>query len=189
MKFKRTRKKKSSAATSKLRIREVLSMQFQPNYDRLFKNPQLFVALVVGTPPGMLAGGIFGGFCGIYMTETWNLTIDAHMQLLVGVPLELVLFAFFGVCTGAIIGGIISGGITGMKAFFKGDPSLAITRENIWQVVLVYLSFSIKISLVLGVGATLGSLRAPGVGTVIGGFVSAVLYALIEKSNFNLRVN
>jgi hypothetical protein len=76
-----------------------------------------------------------------------------------------------------------------IKGIFRSDPYLAVSSNNLHEVIFNYLLISIRTCLVITVGAVLGTIREPGLETLIGAVAASILYAVLERSNFKLEIS
>ncbi len=167
--------------------RKVLHKQLSPIFVQVFRNSQVLIALAIGTTPGVIVGGFFGGYSGVYASKLWHFTLQG-LTLPFNMPHELLIFGASGIYVGMVTGGAITGTITALKAFLQADPYQPITDKNILNIAEIYMSFSLRLTCVLATGAALGSIRQPGLGTLVGAFVASGLYAVLEKSNMEVRL-
>ncbi|AHE66927.1 hypothetical protein Loa_01374 [Legionella oakridgensis ATCC 33761 = DSM 21215] len=104
-------------------------MSIKKHITNLVKNPNLYVAAVVGTVPGGAVGGVVGAVSGGFIGIRLELCPGWAVPL-VGVNFGSVAGALFGLIMGAILGGILTGCFSLYKIHKKHISCLNYPRSR-----------------------------------------------------------
>lgn len=154
--------------------------------ESIIRNPTIYVGAVVGVivggGAGVVIGLIAGGFigydfkicsaCTTYLTE--QLQIDP----------SIALGSSIGAVMGAALGGIIIAAITVFKVYKKNSKSPLLSHDNINETLLDAFWISIEVAIGMSIGAVIGSLKHPGIGSILGamgGIILMLFTATLEK--------
>lgn len=143
-----------------------------------------YVAFTIGIMPGVYAGGAIGLFSGIHLGPLLGVCVGAAP--LFGIHLDCIVGALVGLVLGVILGSLLTGGIAVYKVQKKTKPSQQISPDNINEILLSGLGIALETSIGMSIGAIIGSLKSPGIGTLIGAITGTALI-LITKPIKKIR--
>ena len=151
--------------TIKTRIKIIIKSLHQ-----IINNPNLYVAAVVGALIGGVSGGlvglISGGFIG-YSVKICN----GCMAPLYDINPDIIVGGIMGIVIGAALGGVITASIAMYKTHKKTRHLSSLTLDNRTLVLLGAFWISIEVAIGMVLGAIIGSLKLPGIGSVLGAFL------------------
>lgn len=137
-------------------------------------NPSIYVAAVIGTLIGVLVGAAVGLVSGGFIGYSYKICAECVSGLALIDP-SISLGAFIGLFAGGVLGGIFSGAVTMIKIHRKTNHLQILSNENITGVLLTAFYISIEIAIGMGLGAIIGSLKLPGIGSVLGAMIGITL--------------
>lgn len=140
----------------------------------VINNPSIYVAALVGAVVGILTGGVVGLFSGGFIGYAFKICNGCAAPLFDINP-DITVGAIIGVVLGAAIGGIITGGVTVYKVHKKTHQLPSLSSENIPEVLFGSFWVSIEMSIGMGLGAIIGSLKLPGIGSALGALMGTGL--------------
>lgn len=143
----------------------------------IINNPNVYVALVVGVAFGICAGGLVGAFAGGFI----GYALQLYQTVLVfsfPVNLNVVVGGFIGLIIGAVIGGVIIGLTTTYKIHKKTYQRQILSHKEMPGTLSGVFGISIEIAAGMVLGAIIGSLKTPGIGTLLGAIVGATLMVI-----------
>lgn len=150
----------------------------------IINNPCVYVAACIGTLIGALTGGAVGFFSGWFITNSYKMSeLILDLQ---NINPAMGVGALIGLLVGGFLGGVFTGLVTIYKIHKRTSPMKILSHENIAGVVLSSLYISIEVAIGMGIGAVIGSLRLPGLGSIMGALVGIMLMfftASLEKTN------
>ncbi len=151
----------------------------------IINNPCVYVAACIGTLVGALSGGAVGFFAGGFIANAYKMSeeliLDWH-----SLNSPMAFGALIGLLIGGFIGGVFTGSVTIYKIHKRTYQLKMLSHENIAGVILSALYISIEVAIGMGIGAVIGSLKLPGIGSIMGAFVGILLMfftASLEKTN------
>ncbi|MCL9683452.1 hypothetical protein [Legionella maioricensis] len=148
-------------------------------------NPNIYVAAIVGALVGLLTGGAVGLFSGGFIGYAFKICNGCAAPLFDINP-DITVGGIIGGVLGAAIGGVITGGVTVYKVHKKTRQLSSLSSENIPEVLFGAFWISIEISIGMGLGAIIGSLKLPGIGSALGALMgtSLILFtSTLENKN------
>ncbi len=140
----------------------------------IINNPNIYVAALVGSLIGILIGGAVGVFSGGFIGYAYKICSGCIAPVFDVNP-DITVGGAIGGVVGAVLGGVITGLITTYKIHKKTQQLLNLSPENISGVILNAFWISIELAIGIGLGAIIGSLKLPGVGSAVGAFMGLVL--------------
>ncbi len=140
----------------------------------IINNPNIYVAAIVGTLTGILIGGAVGVFSGGFIGYAYKIC-SGCMAPLFNVNPDITIGGAIGGVVGAALGGVITGLITIYKIHKKTLQLPNLSPENISGVILNAFWISIELAIGIGLGAIIGSLKLPGVGSAVGALMGLAL--------------
>lgn len=146
----------------------------------IVNNPNIYVAAIVGSLIGILSGGVVGVFSGGFIGYGYKIC-SSCMAPLFGVNPDIIVGVVIGGVVGAALGGVITGLITVYKIHKKTLQLLSLSPENISGVILNAFWISIEIAIGMVLGAIIGSLKLPGIGSAIGAFIGMILMLFTSR--------
>ncbi|WP_133128819.1 hypothetical protein [Legionella nagasakiensis] len=154
----------------------------------LIKNPKVYVATIAGIIPGAFTAGVIGALSGVFIGNGFAICANCTDSLL-GHNINITLAGLIGLIIGVVLGGIVAGGFIIYKIYKETiNPSQLVSHENIMEVLSAAFSIGAKISLGMGCGAIIGSLKLLGIGTVLGGGMGAlcmlIFFIVTKKAYF-----
>ncbi|WP_115701713.1 hypothetical protein [Legionella sainthelensi] len=135
--------------------------------EKLVRNPNLYVALVISALLGCSCGGAIGFFSGGFIGESFSLC-NTPSNFVFNLNPGIMVGALFGLTAGALLGGAITVSITLFKIYKKTKNYPALSHDNIAQVLSASFWINLEIIIGMGLGAIIGSLKSRGVGTLTG---------------------
>lgn len=140
----------------------------------IVKNPNSYIAAVISSVIGGAIGGIVGAFSAGCIRNSY-VDYSKSVEQLFGFDITVFYYGFVGLVIGTIVSGAIIGAITIYKIHHKQFLPQELTDKNILTVL--YYSFGISAQLTIGLtlGAMIGTLKLPGIGTAIGAGVGALI--------------
>ncbi len=141
---------------------------------KFITNPTIYVAAVIGTLAGVISGGTIGLVSGGFIGYQFKISNGCGMYLL-KMNADITLGCFIGLMLGGFMGGIFTGGSTIYKMYNKTYKVRRLSYKNITRVLLDSLSISIEISIGMYLGAVIGGMKSPGIGSLGGAFLGALL--------------
>lgn len=146
----------------------------------LFKNPNLYVAAVVGSVPGGVTGGGVGALSGAFITPLFGL-FTGYKDHQFGIDVNLIVGAAFGFIIGMFLGGALTGTIAIFKIYNNKKEVAVLSKDNIADIFLPALGISIEISIGMAIGAVIGSLQMLGIGTAVGAAIGVALILITTE--------
>lgn len=149
----------------------------------IINNPNTYVAASVGTLVGLFTGGAVGLFSGGFLGYQSKICNDCIPSVFSITP-DIIIGGIIGIVLGGLIGGVISGIITIYKMHNKTLQLPILSPENIRSILFNAFWISAEVSIGMGLGAIIGSLKAPGIGSILGAFMGIMLMlftSTIEK--------
>ncbi len=160
-------------------------MSFKKYIQTLITNPNIYIAAIIGTFVGMVAGGAVGLFSGGFISYTYDLCPGCVAPFDYVNP-DVFAGGIMGLFIGSYIGGIGIGTLTIFKIHHKTIASQIITPDNLPNVLLSAFRMSMELSIGMAIGAVIGSLRLPGLGSVLGAVMGTMLIlytSTVRKGN------
>ncbi|CEG56354.1 hypothetical protein [Legionella fallonii] len=140
----------------------------------IINNPNIYVAAIIGSLIGILTGGVVGVFSGGFIGYAYKVC-SGCMTPLFDVNPDITVGVLIGGVIGAALGGVITGLITVYKIHKRTLQLLNLSPENISAVMLNAFWISIELSIGMGLGAIIGSLKLPGIGSAVGALMGMAL--------------
>lgn len=150
---------------------------------KIIYNPNNYIAVVIGALVGGVSGCAVGLFSGGIIGYEFKICSECPTHLFgfnIGfVDLNTAMGAIIGGVIGAAVGGAITGLVTTFHIYRKPDFPKILTNDNIKEVLIgsLWISFELAIGIILG--AIIGSLKSPGIGSTIGALIGMALMLLI----------
>jgi hypothetical protein len=133
-------------------------------------NPNLYIAAVVGAIIGGVTGGAVGLISGGFIGYSFKIC-HACVPPLYDINPDITVGGILGLVIGTALGGAITAIVAVYKIHKNTRYLLNMSSEYITQVLLGALGISIEIAIGMGLGAIIGSLKLPGIGSALGAFV------------------
>jgi hypothetical protein len=156
-------------------------MQIKKQINRIIKtlnglinNPNLYVAAVVGAVVGGLTGGAVGLLSGGFIGYAFKLC-NGCMTPIYDINPDIIVGGIVGHVIGTIVGGGITALVSMYKIYKKTQQIPHISSESITPILLRSIFISLEMAIGMGLGAVIGSLKLPGVGSVIGAVIGVGL--------------
>lgn len=146
----------------------------------LLKNPNLYVAAVVGSVPGGITGGAVGALSGAFITPLFGL-FTGYKDFQFGIDVNFIVGGAFGFIIGMFLGGALTGSIAIFKIYKNKSEIETLSKDNIADIFLPALGISIELSIGMAVGAVIGSLKLLGIGTAVGAAIGTVLILITTE--------
>ncbi|MGL5743298.1 MAG: hypothetical protein ACRCXC_12600 [Legionella sp.] len=128
--------------------------------------PSTYVAAVIVTVLGCGVGGVIGAIAGGFIGHDYKLVTGCTL-LWPGLEPSIVFWSMMGLIIGTARGGAIAGLITIYKIYNRNKRLKSLSADTISEIILSSLGVGIEVSVGMGLGAVIGSLKLPGVGSVI----------------------
>lgn len=152
------------------------------------RNPSIYVAAVIGTLIGVLIGSAVGLASGGFIGYAYNIGAECTSPPQFIDP-SIGLGAFIGLFIGGLFGGIFSGAVTMFRIHKKTHHLQILSNENITGVLLTAFYLSIEIAIGMGLGAIIGSLKLPGIGSILGALAGIVLMLFTSTLEKNKKID
>ena len=149
-------------------------------------NPNIYVAAIVGALVGLLTGGAVGLFSGGFIGYAFKICNGCTAPLFEINP-DITVGGIIGVVLGAAVGGVITGLITVYKVHKKTRQAPSLSAENIPEILFGAFWISVEISIGMGLGAIIGSLKLPGIGSVLGALMGTGLMLFTSTLEANRK--
>lgn len=146
----------------------------------LLKNPNLYVAAVVGSVPGGITGGAVGALSGAFITPLFGL-FTGYKDLQFGIDVNFIVGGAFGFIIGTFLGGALTGSIAIFKIYKSKSDIETLSKDNITDIFLPALGISIELSIGMAIGAVIGSLKLLGIGTAVGAATGTILILITTE--------
>lgn len=152
--------------------------QLQQKLFEIIASPFVYIALVTGAVAGAVAGGIIGTFVGGILAK--QQPIFTPVILFAGIDGNITAGAIMGLTIGSTFGTITIALLTASKIVYRAHiantdltmAQSATTQQAQQKLVLNTLNCAIKIAieltLAMGLGAVVVSIKWPGAGTCLG---------------------
>lgn len=169
-------------------------MNITSSFLNLLKNPNLYIAAVVGTIPGVVAGGVIGALSGSYIAPLFGL-FAGYKDHQFGIDVDFLMGGTVGLIIGVLLGGLLTGSMAIFKIYKNKKQIEVLSKDNISDILLPALGVSIELSIGMAIGAVIGSLKLLGIGTAFGAFTGVVLILITtpivkkKKNNTNDRLS
>lgn len=140
----------------------------------IFNNPSMYLAAIIGELAGMIVGSVVGAFIGGVIAYQLNLCSTCSSYAL-GINPGIIFGISMGFFLGATLFGCTIGLISTLKMLKKSDKFADVSQENIMQLLLMVIKQNFELVSGMGVGAIVGSLKTPGVHSIMGAFIGLAL--------------
>ena len=145
-------------------------------------SPVTYLALVVGA----IVGGVLGGIAGVLSGALYgHATIDCTECLphLLGFKIffieqNMTGGTLLGVIIGALLGGLVISLLTLFLCLKKHTLPATLGADNIRDVIVIVLWTALELSIGIVLGAVIGSLQLPGLGSLVGALLGLILIGL-----------
>ena len=148
--------------------------KFISQIEKIVKNPSTYVAAVIGALIGCGIGGVIGAIAGGFIGYDYNL-LNGCSVTWAGREPSIAMGSIIGLIAGILIGGGLTVLITIYKIYKKNKSLTILSSDNISETILGSLGVSIEIAIGMGLGAIIGSLKLPGIGSALGAIVGLLL--------------
>ncbi len=155
-------------------------MSVKSSFLNLIKNPKLYLAAAVGTIPGAITGGVIGALSGCYIAPLFGF-FSGYKDHKFGIDVDFFVGGISGLIIGAILGGVVTGGMAIFKINKNKKQIQAVSQDNIFEVLIPSLGIGIELSIGMAIGAIIGSLKLLGIGTVLGALTGTTLILITSQ--------
>ncbi|CDZ78711.1 hypothetical protein BN59_03023 [Legionella massiliensis] len=149
--------------------------------ESIIKNPNTYVAAAIGMLIGSFIGGLLGIIAGGFIGYSYKFCNNCSI-VWPGIDPSIVFGIFSGLIVGVIIGCWLFVLITIYRVYKKTKMQTSLSSDNISETIWCSIGYSAEAALGMGLGATIGSMRLPGIGTVLGAFAGLLL--IFVAANF-----